>query len=290
MKITCPLPRDYNLTPFILKGVREFYFGYIPEAWKNNYSLLSSPNRRYSDANQINSKAEIAKALRGYKKFNLKINLVFNSALFNTWQIDCVLNDLSDFIKIGITGVIIADAGLILAVKNKYPGLKIHVSCIASCLNSQSALWFKKIGADRIILPDSLTTDEIRAIRDACPDLELEALIFSVNDCSNIDGLCTHLYGQDSLEPPCAEEKLYLGSGEKVRKKIDSPAGYFHLYKAGIDYMKVLGRGKDTQKILELYGSSIRIINSISRCRPGSFGEWIKYLRKQKNGNSCFNQ
>ncbi len=84
---------------------------------------------------------------------------------------------------------IMSDPGIIMLMKEKYPGQEIHLSVQANTVNYATAKFWEKIGISRIILSRELTIREIRQIRDYCPDLELEAFVHGAI-CIAYSGRC----------------------------------------------------------------------------------------------------
>jgi putative protease len=108
---------------------------------------------------------------------------------------------------VGVQALIVADVGLMLALREAGVGAKIHVSSLGTCTNGEAAAFFAELGADRVVLPRHLSVREIAAIRAAAPPgLELEA--FLLNDgCAFEEGRCltTHQLGAICMTPWKAE-------------------------------------------------------------------------------------
>ena len=86
-------------------------------------------------------------------------------------------------------------------------GLPVCVSTQASVANSRSAQWYGRQGARRIVLARECDLDRIRAIRAACPDLEIEVFIHGAM-CVAISGRCflsQHLFGKSANRGACAQ-------------------------------------------------------------------------------------
>jgi putative protease len=103
---------------------------------------------------------------------------------------------------------IISDLGVIDLVKNKAPGLPIHISTQASVVSAQTCIAYQKLGASRIVLARELTLAEIAKIRDGIPDeLELEAFVHG-SMCIAYSGRCllsNYFTGRDANHGQCAQ-------------------------------------------------------------------------------------
>jgi hypothetical protein len=266
MKIISYVPSDYRLTPLIDKGITEYYFGHIPFFWRRTYSLINSINRRYQLEGQINSQRILEKLLTKNWGKSIKFFLALNNHLYTQRQIEKILSYFKNLFQRRLEGVICADVGLMIALRNQFPHLKIHVSLGAPCLNSEAIKFFKKIGAKRIILDRSITVAEVRSLRNENPDIGLEAFAFQ-QGCPHAEGVCTHHHGRDcvclanilSCFPPKIDIKNYY---------MDCLLRLHLLFTIGVDYIKIprlAEKGATSIEMLDMYGkiiSFIQLLNS----------------------------
>jgi putative protease len=82
-----------------------------------------------------------------------------------------------------------ADPGLIMMVKEKWPETEIHLSVQANTTNWATVKFWQKMGVARIILSRELSLDEIEKIRQECPDMELEVFVHGAL-CIAYSGRC----------------------------------------------------------------------------------------------------
>jgi len=90
--------------------------------------------------------------------------------------------------EIKVDSVIVADMGIFDAVKEN-SDLPIHISTQASVTNWRTARMWHTLGAKRIVLARELSLDEIKKIKDAVPDLELEVFVHG-SMCMTYSGQC----------------------------------------------------------------------------------------------------
>ncbi|MGA1869777.1 MAG: peptidase U32 family protein [bacterium] len=90
--------------------------------------------------------------------------------------------------ELGADGIIISDAGLLCMVKEIAPNLPVHISTQANITNYESALFWEKMGAKRLILARELSLDEIKEIRQKV-SLELEIFVHG-SICVSYSGRC----------------------------------------------------------------------------------------------------
>ncbi|MBT3201056.1 MAG: U32 family peptidase [Phycisphaerales bacterium] len=100
---------------------------------------------------------------------------------------------------------IMSDPGLIMLMREKYPDQVIHISVQANTVNYASAKFWGKMGAGRIILSRELTVREMKEIRAAVPEMELEAFVHGAV-CIAYSGRClisSYLASRDPNQGTC---------------------------------------------------------------------------------------
>jgi len=118
------------------------------------------------------------------KKFFVATNILPHSAKIQTF-----MDDMTPIIGMNPDALIMADPGLIMMVREKWPDIPVHLSVQANTLNSPSVKFWQSAGVERIILSRELSLDEIAQIRDDCPDIELEVFIHGAL-CIAYSGRC----------------------------------------------------------------------------------------------------
>jgi len=118
------------------------------------------------------------------KKFFVTSNLVAHNDKIRTY-----LRDIEPVIALQPDALIMADAGLIMMVKDKWPDQVIHLSVQANTTNWAAVKFWQKMGVERIILSRELSLDEIEKIRQECPDMELEVFVHGAL-CIAYSGRC----------------------------------------------------------------------------------------------------
>ena len=126
----------------------------------------------------------IAEAHARGKKFFLTSNLIAHNDKIRTY-----LRDIEPIIAMKPDAMIMADPGLIMMVKEKWPEQVIHLSVQANTTNYATVKFWQKMGVERIILSRELSLDEIEKIRQECPDMELEVFVHGAL-CIAYSGRC----------------------------------------------------------------------------------------------------
>ena len=126
----------------------------------------------------------IAEARRFGKKLFVTSNLLPHNDKVRTY-----MRDIEPVIAMRPDALIMADPGLIMMVREKWPEMPIHLSVQANTVNYATVKFWQKAGVARIILSRELSLDEVEKIRQECPDIELEVFVHGAL-CIAYSGRC----------------------------------------------------------------------------------------------------
>ncbi len=126
----------------------------------------------------------ITEARQRGKKLFVTSNLIAHNDKVRTY-----LRDIEPIVEMNPDGIIMADPGLIMMVREKWPHVPIHLSVQANTTNFATVKFWQKMGVQRIILSRELSLDEIERIRQECPDMELEVFVHGAL-CIAYSGRC----------------------------------------------------------------------------------------------------
>jgi len=118
------------------------------------------------------------------KQFFLACNLIPHGSKVNTF-----MQDIEPFVELKPDAMIMADPGLIMMVRDKWPQVPIHLSVQANTMNAATVKFWERMGVSRVILSRELSLDEVEEIRQACPDMELEVFVHGAL-CIAYSGRC----------------------------------------------------------------------------------------------------
>ena len=139
---------------------------------------------RNNDFLEANLRIGIAEARRLGKRFYLACNLMPHGAKLKTF-----LADMAPIIELGPDALIMSDPGLIMLVRERWPGLAVHLSVQANTVNSAAVKFWRRAGLTRIIISRELSLEEVAEIRQECPDVELEVFVHGAL-CIAYSGRC----------------------------------------------------------------------------------------------------
>ena len=126
----------------------------------------------------------IAEAHQLGKKFFVASNLMPHNT-----KVKSYIKDMEPVIAMQPDALIMADPGLIMMVRERFPEAVIHLSVQANTVNFAAVKFWQKLGLSRIILSRELSLDEIEEIRQQCPDIELEVFVHGAL-CMAYSGRC----------------------------------------------------------------------------------------------------
>ena len=139
---------------------------------------------RNNDFLEDNLRTGINEAHELGKQFFVATNAMPHGAKLKTF-----LDDIEPVIEMGPDALIMADPGLIMMVREKWPEMPVHLSVQANTVNSAGVKFWQSIGLTRVILSRELSLDEVEEIRQACPDMEIEVFVHGAL-CIAYSGRC----------------------------------------------------------------------------------------------------
>ncbi|MBC3874420.1 prephenate-dependent tRNA uridine(34) hydroxylase TrhP [Undibacterium flavidum] len=150
-------------------------------AGQPRYSLRAR-NNEFSTLDILQQGIEGAHA-RG-KSFFVASNIFPHNSKLKTY-----LNDMEPVIAMKPDALIMADPGLIMMVREKWPEVNVHLSVQANAVNWADVKFWQKMGLTRVILSRELSLDEIEEIKQRCPEMELEVFVHGAL-CIAYSGRC----------------------------------------------------------------------------------------------------
>ena len=187
-------------------GADAVYFGY------KNYSLRA--NAKNLDLDEIKTAVEYAHSLG--KKVYVTVNIVFHNEDFK---------GLKDYLiylsEIQVDAIITSDVAVMNMIHENNIDLCIHVSTQASILNYEAALFYKDLGATRVVLAREASEEDIKRIKRET-GLEIECFVHGAM-CTSISGRCVlsnYCTNRDSNRGGCAQICRWTFDYEKDGEKV----------------------------------------------------------------------
>ena len=142
----------------------------------------------------------IGEAHAAGKLFFLASNIAPHNSKLKTY-----ISDLEPIIEMQPDALIMSDPGLIMMVRERWPGQIIHLSVQSNVVNYAAVKFWQGLGLSRIILSRELSLKEIAEIREQCPDMELETFVHGAL-CIAYSGRCLlsgYMSHRDSNQGAC---------------------------------------------------------------------------------------
>jgi putative protease len=176
--------------------------------------------------NEFNDLERMAEAVAAAHALGRQFFVASNVSPHND-KLKSYLRDMEPVVAMRPDALIMADPGLIMLVRERWPELPIHLSVQANAVNWASVRFWKNMGLTRVILSRELSLEEVAEIRQRCPDVELEvfvhgALCIAYSGRCLLSGYITH---RDSNQGACtntcrwkydAHEAVQTESGDVV--------------------------------------------------------------------------
>ncbi len=205
------------------------------------------------------------------KKVYVTVNIVFHNE---------DLEGLEDYLlylaEIKVDAIIASDLAVMKLINEKKIPLELHVSTQASILNEEAALFYKELGATRLVLAREASREDIKRIKEVT-GLELECFMHGAM-CTSISGRCVlsnYCTNRDSNRGGCAQicrfEFDYLKDGKKqsdipfsmTPKDLNMIPHIKEMIEIGVNSFKIEGRMRSIYYVATVILIYRRLIDKI---------------------------
>ena len=131
---------------------------------------------------------DVERACRIAHAHGARVYLTFN-ILFKPAELRDALLHLGACVDRGIDAAIVQDVGAVRLIRSVYPELEIHGSTQMTVHDPAGARVLRDLGVERVVMARENTLDDLRAVREAVPDLDLEVFIHGAL-CIAYSGQC----------------------------------------------------------------------------------------------------
>jgi len=194
-KILAPFTNIAEIEPLKKAGADELYCGYVNDDLTKKWPLAFNILNRRGEGGSFENHEDFKKAVKKARACNLAVYVTLNG-LYTPEQYP-LLHKLVKSIDCleGVKGLIVADMGFLLFLRENNFKKEIHISTGGTCFNSHTAKFFENLGAKRIILDRALTSYEIaNIITRLHTKINFEIFIFAEPCGGFIDGFCTFFH------------------------------------------------------------------------------------------------
>ncbi len=213
MELICPAGTPSAFRAAVDAGADAVYCGFRDETNARNFPGLNFSREELGEA--------IAYAHRHGAKVLVALNTFMRAGAEEVWY-----EGARDASRLGADALILADMGLMAYVAENLPEQRLHVSVQASASNADAISFLvDAFGAKRVVLPRTLTIDDIAKISKAV-NCEIEVFVFG--------GLCVMAEGR------CALSSYATGKSPNMNG-VCSPASHVRYRREGNEMVSELG-------------------------------------------------
>lgn len=193
MELVCPAGNVEKLAYAYNYGADTAYIGL------KRFSLRVKADNFYDD--------EYRRVMELKNKYPKKRIFCALNIIFHNHDIEMFKQNLDYFKLYPIDAFIVQDIGMVPLLQKEFPNAHLHLSTQASCMNREAVKMYSKIGFQRVVLGREVTLDEIREIKDANPEMEIECFAHGAM-CIAYSGRClmsAYLTGRSAQSGFCSQ-------------------------------------------------------------------------------------
>ena len=239
-----------------------------------------------------NSVEDIRQLCEYARPFGVKVYVTLNTILYDD-ELDDVSRLLLELQKAGVSAILVQDMAILkLLTPDSFspslftPSLLIHASTQTDNRSVEKVRWLRDLGFSRVVLARELSVEEITAIHEAVPDIELEVFVHGAL-CVSYSGLCyasQHCFGRSANRGECAQFcrmkfSLVDAEGGEVEhdryllslKDMNQSDHLLELIEAGATSFKIEGRLKDVNYVKNVTAAYSQRLNDIISRYPDKY-------------------
>ena len=106
-------------------------------------------------------------------RYAVKVYVTVNTIIYDN-ELDDTQRLIQQLYEAGVDAVLVQDMGIL---RMSLPPITLHASTQTDNRTSEKVRWLRDMGFRRVVLARELSVDEIAAIHQAVPDVELEVFV-----------------------------------------------------------------------------------------------------------------
>ena len=232
-----------------------------------------------------NSVADIAELCQYAHQFAAKVYVTVNTIIYDG-ELEAIRQLLCDLRDACVDAVLIQDMAINSSLFTLHSSLVFHASTQTDNRTPEKVRWLRDLGFRRVVLARELSIDEIRAIHEAVPDVELEVFVHGAL-CVSYSGLCyasQYCFGRSANRGECAQfcrmKFDLVDADDRVLehdrhllslRDMNQLANLEALAEAGATSFKIEGRLKDVCYVKNVTAAYSQRLNDIIRRHPDQY-------------------
>lgn len=221
-------------------------------------------------------------------QFAAKVYVTVNTIIYDN-ELEATRQLLAELSDAGVDAILVQDVAVLSLLSDRSPltsHLSFHASTQTDNRTVEKVRWLRDVGFRRVVLARELSADEIAAIHEAVPDVELEVFVHGAL-CVSYSGLCyasEHCFGRSANRGACAQFcrmkfDLIDADGRELEhqrhllslKDMNLSSHLQELVDAGATSFKIEGRLKDAAYVKNVTAAYSEALNAIIRQHPDRY-------------------
>jgi len=197
-KLCLGLDEQSPVDELLSLGIRQFFVGYLTQAWIEKYATQLSLNRRYRAKEQFLDFERLRATVKQVQQGDGEVFFALNAPSYNTQTIDDARAMVALAKELGMDGIIVGSLSLLLHLKTiGYD--KIVISNLLGCYSAEAVQFFvEQFSPYKVVLPRDLRHEEIAEIVQQHPATRFEVFLFG-DHCRLSEANCFVEHGYDSV-------------------------------------------------------------------------------------------
>ena len=222
-------------------------------------------------------------------QFGAKVYVTVNTIIYEE-ELSDTQALITDLARIGVDALLVQDMATLemrrVALQQVGHAPVLHASTQCDTRTAEKVRWFRSLGFTRVVLARELSLDEIRAIHEAEPSLELEVFVHGAL-CVSYSGICyasQHCFQRSANRGECAQFcrmkfDLLDADGKTIEhnrhllsmKDLCQIDHLEDLADAGASSFKIEGRLKDVDYVKNVVAAYSQRLDEIIAKRPDRY-------------------
>ncbi len=236
-----------------------------------------------------NSVEDIRKLCDYAHRFGAKVYVTVNTIIYEE-ELGATQDLITRLAEIGVDALLVQDMATLgmrrVALQKVGHAPVLHASTQMDNRTVEKVKWLRSLGFTRAVLARELSLDEIRAIHEAVPDVELEVFVHGAL-CVSYSGQCyasQHLFGRSANRGECAQVcrmkyDLVDADGRTIvhdryllsMKDMSQIDALEQLADAGASSFKIEGRLKDADYVKNVVSAYSQQLDQVIRRRKADY-------------------